>query len=189
MIKCRSCSSDIREDDTLCPTCNTPVKQPFSLIGLLRKLDAIIGVSCLSAMLIIVVFQIVLRNLFHSGISDADVLVRHLVLWVVFLGAGIASRENKHINIDVIPRLLSPPLKKAVALLISLFSTAVSGILCYAAVYFVKSEYQSGLRFSTINLPVWWLEVIIPAGYAFITFYFIVNGITGFIGIAKGKKC
>ncbi|MEZ4552068.1 MAG: TRAP transporter small permease subunit [Desulfobacterales bacterium] len=31
-----------------------------------------------------------------------DDLIRHLVLWIAFIGAGIATRSRSHVKIDVI---------------------------------------------------------------------------------------
>jgi C4-dicarboxylate transporter DctQ subunit len=158
----------------------------LTLTGILKQMDAVFGVSCLAAMVLIVLFQIIDRNFFNSGFNDADILVRHLVLWVVFLGAGIASRESRHITIDVLPRLLKPSAKKIVGLVVNLFSTAVSGVLCYAAFSFVRSEYQNGEHLQTLAVPIWTLEIIIPVGYAFITVYFILNGIAALIESSEG---
>jgi TRAP-type C4-dicarboxylate transport system permease small subunit len=56
----------------------------------------------LSVMILIAFLQIVLRNLFATGFTWGDPLVRNLVLWVGFIGAAIATREGKHISIDVV---------------------------------------------------------------------------------------
>ena len=50
--------------------------------------------------------QIIMRNLFGSGFIWGDDLVKVIVLWVGFLGAAYASRDAKHINIDIISRFL-----------------------------------------------------------------------------------
>src|SRR6478752_4834082 len=52
--------------------------------------------------------QIVLRDLFHTGLSFADPLMRQLVLWTGMLGALAAVRDDKHIALDVLQRFLGP---------------------------------------------------------------------------------
>ena len=62
----------------------------------------------LSVMVFMAFLQVVLRNLFHSGILWGDIFLRHLVLWVGFIGASLATRSERHINIDILTRLMSP---------------------------------------------------------------------------------
>jgi TRAP-type C4-dicarboxylate transport system permease small subunit len=52
--------------------------------------------------------QIVLRNGFDGGIVWADSLLRIMVLWIALIGAVVASRDQRHINIDLISRFLPP---------------------------------------------------------------------------------
>ena len=73
--------------------------------GGLRWLDRIenglIAVLVL-AMVLLAGAQILLRNLFDSGIEWADPLLRALVLWTAMLGALAAAREDKHIGLDLV---------------------------------------------------------------------------------------
>ena len=66
------------------------------------RVEQILLVILLSSMIVIAFFQIVLRNLFSTGLTWGDPLVRNLVLWIGFIGAALATREGKHINIDIV---------------------------------------------------------------------------------------
>ena len=50
--------------------------------------------------------QIFLRNVFTTGLAWGDLVLRNLVLWIGFIGATLATREGKHINIDILSRSL-----------------------------------------------------------------------------------
>src|SRR5262245_3985963 len=50
--------------------------------------------------------QIVLRNLFHTGLLWIDPLTRALVFWLAFLGALAATGRVRHLHIDVVQRAL-----------------------------------------------------------------------------------
>lgn len=136
-----------------------------------------LAVLCLAVMVVVVLYQILARNLFHTGMEGADFLVRHLVLWVVFLGASVATRDDRHIHIDLLPRLLSPKMKQLSAVLVALFSITVAGVLSYASFFFVHMERQSGITLPSLGMPVWVVESIIPIGYAVIAVHFAVNSI------------
>lgn len=149
------------------------------LFALIAGLDAVLAAVCLSAMIILVLVQIVLRNVFQTGIEGTDVLVRHLVLWVVFLGAGMAAREGLHIHIDVLPRFLPVRFRPVAEGLVLLFSLGVLAVLCFAGVRFVTMEYEGGMKLPGLDVPVWPAETIIPLGYALIAVHLAVRGLAG----------
>jgi TRAP-type C4-dicarboxylate transport system permease small subunit len=67
-----------------------------------RLLENIILVTLLSGMILLAVGQIVLREVFDTGIIWADQLVRLIVLWLAMMGAMAACREDRHIRIDAL---------------------------------------------------------------------------------------
>jgi TRAP-type C4-dicarboxylate transport system permease small subunit len=128
-------------------------------------------VAFLSSMILIAFLQIVLRNLFFTGLDWGDSLLRNLVLWIGFIGAALATREGKHINIDVVSRWL-PSLGKNVATLMThLFSFLICCLLTFAALKFIKNEAQMGNR-TFLNIPAWVPEMILPMTFGLMTFRF-----------------
>ena len=67
--------------------------------------DAIL-VMILTTMILLAAGQIILRNFMDIGFIWADEMLRMLVLWLAVAGAVAASRNDKHINIDVLNRFL-----------------------------------------------------------------------------------
>ena len=68
------------------------------LLFLDRWLARITGwliVFFLGVMILMAFGQVVLRNVFHTGIEWGDVFLRHMVLWLGFLGATIATGEGR----------------------------------------------------------------------------------------------
>ena len=55
-------------------------------------------------MIVLAGTQILLRNLFDSGFVWIDPLLRVMVLWLGLLGATVATRQDKHIRIDLLSR-------------------------------------------------------------------------------------
>ena len=76
------------------------------LSGALRFVENALLVALLSAMIALAAYQVVARNFFDTGILWGDALVRVLVLWVTFIGATIASRQDEHIRIDLLTRFI-----------------------------------------------------------------------------------
>jgi C4-dicarboxylate transporter DctQ subunit len=128
----------------------------------------------LTVMILMAFFQIVLRNFFDTGISWGDSLVRYLVVWVGFIGAAIATKEGKHINIDVASRWLTGPQSNYIRLVSHFFSAVICGFLTLAAIKFLRFEAQMGST-AFFKLPVWVPEIIIPVTFGLMTLRFAVR--------------
>ncbi|MBT3181550.1 MAG: TRAP transporter small permease [Deltaproteobacteria bacterium] len=121
-----------------------------------------------------VVLQVVLRNVFYSGISWADVATRHMVLWVAFLGAMLATRSRQHISIDALTRMIPRKARNAVRIALDMLSCVVSIILAKAALAFVLEERAMGAELF-IGIPTWVAQVIIPFGFAMIAIEYAIG--------------
>jgi C4-dicarboxylate transporter DctQ subunit len=144
--------------------------------------------SLLAAMIILVLTQIILRNVFHSGIGGGVEIVRHLVLWIAFVGAGLATREGRHVKIDMASRILSTRGRKIADIISTLFSVVVCTILFVASCKFVYMDYTSAGVASFLNVPLWIMEAIIPVGYLIVTIRFSAQAIGNIVSTAKEKK-
>ena len=159
------------------------------LIRYLDKTSHILETSlvtiCLGAMVIIVLCQIFMRNFMDSGFVVGDPLVKHLVLWITFLGASLASKSSNHIRIDIANRFFPNKLKPLVQLVVDLFSTSICGILALASYRFLAMEKEFGTTFGMTEIPVWILELIIPIGFVIIGVRFFINGVKQVVGMVK----
>ena len=82
-----------------------PVTEPAwvaSLRHTLVRLDGFMVCASLTLLLLLVLAQVLMRNLFDGGIRNADILSRYLVLYVTFFGAALAIEEHKHIRLDIL---------------------------------------------------------------------------------------
>jgi len=135
------------------------------------RVEKIILVTFLGFMIAIAFLQILLRNFFFTGLNWGDLLVRNLVLWVGFIGATLATKEERHITIDLVSRWLPSLGKKVVALITHVFALLVCGGLAYAAVKFIKNELQMGDK-TFFDIPVWVPEMILPLTFILMAFRF-----------------
>ena len=134
-------------------------------------------VLLLSAMILLAFLQVILRN-FSSGLLWADPLLRHAVLWIGFIGASIATRQEKHINIDLVTRYTSARVTNLIRIATNLFAALVTWQLALAGWVFLESERLTADTIVTIGqtaIPAWWAQVIIPIGFALISFRFLLK--------------
>jgi TRAP-type C4-dicarboxylate transport system permease small subunit len=128
----------------------------------------------LGSMILLAGSQILLRNLFDSGMIWADPTLRIMVLWIALLGAIAATRENRHIRIDLLSHYLSERSQSVLSVIHDLFSASICGIIAWHATRFVYSEWQEDATLLG-NLPAWIGEIIIPIGFAVMAMRFLLN--------------
>ena len=146
-------------------------------------------VILLSVMILVAAAQILLRNFFDTGLPWGDQALRILVLWVALMGAVAASRENKHINIDVLLRFLSRRGRAMSQVVVGLFTAFVCGVVAFYAGRFVYLDYEAGAKVYG-NLPVWIVEIILPVGFTLIAIRYIIFTLAQFkdFMVREGKS-
>jgi len=150
------------------------ISNTFALI------EKALAVFLLGIMVLLAFSQVILRNVFSTGFLWADPLLRHMVLWIGFLGASLATQQEKHITIDLITRFVTSKTRNIVRIVTNLLAGIVCAILAHAAWTFLSSEIETNDVLFTIgesSFPLWWFETIIPIGFALIAFRFILRAI------------
>lgn len=129
----------------------------------LRSVESGLLVALLAAMIGVAAFQVVARNLFDSGLLWGDGFVRVLVLWVTLLGAMVASRNDEHIRMDLLGRLLDPRRNRRLRRLTSVFTVLILALFTWHSARFVWLDYQDGIT-AFAGVPAWICEIIMPVG-------------------------
>ncbi len=140
----------------------------------LGRVEKFLIVVMLSGMILVAFLQIVLRNAFSTGISWGDPLVRYLVLWVGFIGASLATKEEKHITLEVFSRWFSANRAFYLKLVSQLVSAVICGLLTFAGWTFVQNEAQMG-GVALLKIPIWIPQMIIPITFGLMTLRFLIN--------------
>ncbi len=155
--------------------------------SLLQKIEDGILIGLLLLMIVMAVLQIFLRNIFDSGILWGDSLVRVLVLWIGLMGAMVASRDYRHISIDVLSRYLPESIKKITTLIISIFTTLVCAMMAYYSFIFVIMEKEDGL-IAFANIPAWVCESIIPISFTVISLRYLLYSFKNVSSLFLGER-
>ncbi len=151
----------------------------------LYNIQKVVVVILFLALLGISALQIILRLVFHSGIPNAETMMRYLVMWVAFLGASLAAYKGRHINLDVVSRSLKKINKNLVKLIVSIASFLILAFLLKASVEFILNEMPDSP--AVFFVPVWVLETIIPLMFFFMTLVYL-QGIIDSIGAMIREK-
>ena len=151
-----------------------------SLDRFFYKIEYGLLVVFLGSMVLLAFAQVVLRNVFGTGILWADTVVRHLVLWSGFVGAALATSEERHISIDALTKFLPARTKHIILIFTSIFAAVVCYYLASAAWAYVLEEQINGGEL-VLSIPTWVALLIIPSGYILLAFHFLIKAIENVI--------
>jgi TRAP-type C4-dicarboxylate transport system permease small subunit len=122
------------------------------------------------------VVQILARNLFDTGIADADSLTRYLVLYVTFFGAAVAVERDRHIKIDVCCVMLPTRALHTLYRPMHAIAALVCGVLAAAAVRFWVDAWQFAPPHERWQVLA---ALVIPVGFALLTLQFALAALLG----------
>jgi TRAP-type C4-dicarboxylate transport system permease small subunit len=99
--------------------------------GLARG-ESAIATTVLLVMIAVAATQAALRNLTNLDFAWANAVLEHMAwadsflqkgtLWLAFFGASLATYEERHIAIDVLPRIVAPRVKQLLRAVVSTFA-------------------------------------------------------------------
>lgn len=133
-------------------------------------------VFLLSAMILLAATQIVLRNFLDSGFVWIDPLLRVLVLWLGLISATVATRNNKHIRIDLLSKLFSRNTHRLIQSVIGQISAWTCLVIAWYGFQWIQMDFEDGIT-SFAGVPAWMLEVIIPVTFALIGLRYLIMSV------------
>jgi TRAP-type C4-dicarboxylate transport system permease small subunit len=125
------------------------------------------------AMVLLAGAQILLRNVFETGLSWADPLLRAMVVWAAMLGALAAARDDKHIGLDVLAHFLHGRARRLTRAACLLFAAAISAVMAWYGYGLVELDY--GGTDAVAGIPNWLVEAIIPVGFGLLAVRFALR--------------
>lgn len=138
-------------------------------------------------LLLFAFLQVVLRNVFDSGIHWADVFNRLLVLWIGIFAATIAAKENRHLSLEVLTKFLPDRAKPIVSMFVNIFVGVVTAYLTYYSYLFFQDQlmYEANDLLFT-GVPKAYFSIIFPIGFGLICFRYFVKLLEGVYKFAGG---
>ncbi len=153
----------------------------------LEKIESALLTIILIIMIGLAFGQVILRNFFNTGISWGDAFVRHLVLWVGFIGASVATKEGGHLAMDLVSRFLPEKLRKPTAMFVDAISALVCALLAFASYKFVIGEKEAGAMLMP-GVPNYLAIVIIPIGFFFMSLRFATKILFDVKVLVRGRE-
>ncbi|MBI6628493.1 TRAP transporter small permease [Pontibaca salina] len=139
-----------------------------ALVGLNRW--AVIGM--LAAMALVVGTNVALRYTTNASLPWADEVARYLMIWLTFIGAGLALRTGGHVAItnlqDAIPTRAQIVLRSLIVLTLLAF---------FLFMIWAGQDYMTRMQFQkspALRLPFNYVYAAMPIGFALLAVHLLL---------------
>ena len=143
----------------------------------LRLVEDLVAAAALAGMVLLPLLEIAARRVLGVGIPAAGPIVQHLVLWVAFLGAAIAARDDKLLALATGTFIPEGRVRRAASIFAGAVASCVAGLLAWGAVQLVLTERETGATIGA-HIPVWTTQLVLPIGFVLIALRLVRRGST-----------
>lgn len=130
-------------------------------------------IGMMAAMVALVFANVVCRYILNFSIIWAEELSQYLMVWIAFLGAGLAMREGRHVAVEMLQDTLPQPLARAVRLIVVIAILAFLAALVVLGAMFVSFAWEQETPVMNIPTGIPYLAVPIGAFLFFVHMAFI----------------
>lgn len=126
----------------------------------------------LAAMSVIVFTNVSLRYLTNFSIPWAEEVARYMMVWMTFLGAGLALRYGGHVAIGNVMEAMSPKAQRVLRIII-----VVALLAFFAVMIWVGYNYAMRMRFQVTpatRIPFSYVYAAIPVGFALLAVHLLL---------------
>ncbi len=145
----------------------TAIKDKKILLRWLEQGESIIALFVFAGIVLVPAFEALTRLFNISIIPGAPIWTQHLTLWIAFIGAMIASQNNKLLSLTNKP-LFSHDRSYNIGKFIARATSVIIVIaLMVASIELIKVEFQYPVSVVP-GVPRWAAQIIMPIGFAII---------------------
>lgn len=150
----------------------TGIKDKKLLLRLLEQGESIIALFVFAGIVLVPAFEALARLFNVSIIPGAPIWTQHLTLWVAFIGAMIASQNNKLLSLTSKPLFTHDRSYNIGKFIARTASVIIVISLMIASIELIKIEFQYSVPVVP-GIPRWVAQIIMPIGFAVIAIQLI----------------
>ncbi|MFN0263165.1 TRAP transporter small permease [Tepidamorphus sp. 3E244] len=121
-------------------------------------------IALMAVIALLVITEVLVRDLFDLSIGIHEELTRYLMIWVAMLGSVLLTHENSHVRISMLPDMLTG----RSALIVECLADLV--IIFFLAAFFYASALNLpsiiGQDTVTLGVGMVWFHAALPVGGA-----------------------
>ena len=144
------------------------------LVERLKWGEDILALTVFFTMVFIPTFETIARFVNFRGIPASPVLVQHLTLWIGFLGAILAARQNKLLALTTTPLFSIDEQFHFGRWIAKVISFIVVLTLMWGSWELLKVEFVFSVDIAP-NIPRWFTQAVMPFSFGLIAIQILIN--------------
>lgn len=123
------------------------------------------GVVFLSAIVVLVTLEVILRYLFNTSTMLADEFSTYLFVGLLYFGSAYALQKDRHIKINIFVSRLSPRYRHSFSRFVAVLNMTVTILLSWRGWNLAVSAFQHNTLAATVMAtPLFIPMLIVPLG-------------------------
>lgn len=131
------------------------------------------------AEVVIVFAQVVTRFLIKTPLAWSEEIARYIFIWLVWVGAAYATKENKNIKIDILSSKFTGITKIIADIFTGVLFLALMAFMLFTSGKVTYTVYASNSIATGSHMPMWIAWFSLPLSMALMIFRFIQNSVRG----------
>ena len=136
--------------------------------------EDVLAISVFFAITFLPFYDIIARIFQLNSIPASQVIIQHLTLWTGFLGAVLATRQNKLLALTTRPLFISDDNFDFGRWISKSVSFIILCALIWGSIELIKTEFQFTIDIAP-HIPRWAAQIIMPIGFIFIALEVIIR--------------
>jgi len=149
-------------------------REKIHLVERLKWGEDILALTVFFTMVFIPTFETIARFVNFRGIPASPVLVQHLTLWIGFLGAILAARQNKLLALTTTPLFSIDEQFHFGRWIAKVISFIVVLTLMWGSWELLKVEFTFSVDIAP-NIPRWFTQAVMPFSFGLIAIQILIN--------------
>lgn len=155
---------------------------------LIEKVEVAGLAATLSVMSILIFTQVILRYIFFKSLFWAEELAMYLMIWVICIGASLATRRKQHLLIDALVRVFPGRMKTGAAFVGNLISGLTCLFMVKVGIDFVMEAREFGHLSTAMQLPLWIVYLALPVTVLLMGYRFMLQAAEELVNLIRGTS-
>lgn len=141
----------------------------------LKKVQEAFLVIAMVVMCIVIFIATVTRFTGLFVIPWAEELARYCMIWVIFIGIGLAATNGEHFCVEALPLFCSKKVMKVIDVINAILVFAFNIFASYYGYTIIQKQMISGQVTPSLRWPMWTMYSAIPIGLTIMAICYAYN--------------
>jgi len=128
-------------------------------------------IAMMTVMVTLVFTNVVTRYVFGFSVTWAEEFSQYLMVWIAFIGGGLALREGRHVAVEMVQDMLAPRSKRRLRILVACLMAIFFAVVAYFGILF--ADFAVDMQTPMMNISLAIPYACVPIGMLFLLIHLL----------------